>query len=173
MKYICAFALVALTSAVAPPRIELNMEEIKQGQATIVKHATKVHTYDLPYTQPDGTGVGSTQDWTERCPVKTKAEFCPLPKATAFDHHNGELEVRKRIFLVDFENNEKEKNGVALPAECTSSSAACTGINYNKRAIYLIKYDATDASGNHAEQVVFGLIIDDTNPPQISFDAYQ
>merc|ERR1719181_962197 len=36
---------------------------------------------------------------------------------------------------------------------------------FQKRSTYLFKYDAEDAAGNHAEQVVFALILDDTQAP--------
>jgi hypothetical protein len=38
-------------------------------------------------------------------------------------------------------------------------------VNFDYRSTYLFKYDASDSKGNHAEQVVFALILDDTEAP--------
>merc|ERR1711966_49197 len=38
-------------------------------------------------------------------------------------------------------------------------------VNFDVRSTYLFKYDAKDSAGNHAEQVVFALILDDTEAP--------
>ena len=43
-----------------------------------------------------------------------------------------------------------------------------TSIDYTQRATYLIFFDAQDSAGNHAEQVVFSIILDDLTPPSIS-----
>merc|ERR1719183_3468056 len=41
-------------------------------------------------------------------------------------------------------------------------------VSFAKRATYLFKFDATDSANNHAEQIVFGLILDDVIAPKIS-----
>lgn len=168
---LCLVALCATAAlAHAPPRIELDLsgfQTLTQGVATVEQHAPVHYEHEVE-------GVTSVQDWTERCPAaaSTNADNCPEPEAKAYDHHNGELDVTRRVYLVDYDNAQT-KDGVALPTECTDSSSVCTGIDYTKRSIYLIKFDAQDASGNHAEQIVFGLILDDTAAPVISWDAYQ
>jgi hypothetical protein len=75
MKLLSAFASVALTAAVAPPRIELNLAQM----GTAVQ-----------------AGQGDT-DWTERCPASanTNVQNCPFPEAKAFDHNNNEIGVRE------------------------------------------------------------------------------
>lgn len=175
MKFLCAFALVGLASAVAPPRIELNMASLKamHGVSTLEKHATPLYyKHDKGYVQPNGAEVKSVRDWTERCPVlESNAGNCPFPSATAYDHHNGQLPVEKRLFLIDLDNK-STVNGVKLPAECHAKSKVCKGVDFNKRSTYLFKYDAMDKSGNRAEQVVFALIIDDTKAPTLSFDPF-
>jgi hypothetical protein len=64
-----------------------------------------------------------------------------MPTARAFDHHDGELEVQKRIYLVNNDGN---------VGNLQNSHAS---VNYNLRSEWLIKFDAEDASGNKAEQV--------------------
>ena len=41
-------------------------------------------------------------------------------------------------------------------------------VAFNQPAIYLFKFDATDTAGNHAEQVVFSLILNDKTAPKIT-----
>jgi hypothetical protein len=161
-----SLAFVALTGAVAPPRIELNLEGMtsayKLNQAIYREH--DIH----------GTAVTSRQDWTEKCAarrscqnadcnlyngafpsqfVNTDQSNCPFPEAQGYDHQDKEVEVNTRIFLVDL-------NGVPQNVQHTRAQ-----VSFDQRATYLFKYDATDAAGNHAEQVVFALILDDTEAP--------
>jgi hypothetical protein len=153
-KLISALALAAGASAI--PRIELNLNAISEAQLHKLKTSV-TGSHDLGYKQPNGEAVGSRQDWTERCPAgtTTTALNCPIPEAMAFDHHDGSLPVMSRVFLVDSDNN---------GAAATQVSA----VEYDKRATYLLKFDASDAAGNHAEQVVFALILDDTTKPTIT-----
>merc|ERR1712216_786490 len=44
--------------------------------------------------------------------------------------------------------------------------------NYNVRSESIVKYDAKDASGNNAEQVVFAVILEDHTAPKISLAYY-
>jgi len=118
-----------------------------------------VRPHDLGAVQPDGTAVSSRQDYTERCPVNTAThltnhENCPFPKARGYDHHDQEVSVTTRVFLVNEDGVDKNEqvNG---------------GVDFDKRSVYLFKYDAEDTAGNHAEQVVFGLILDDIVAPVI------
>jgi hypothetical protein len=83
--------------------------------------------------------------------------------AKGFDHQDRNVDVTTRIFLVDL-------NGNACTNDCdktiTQGSNDDTDfVNFDLRATYLFKYDAVDAAGNHAEQVVFALILDDTEAP--------
>ena len=167
---LAALPLAASAATMAIPRIELNMAAMG---ARVEKHVVPIyHKHDLAAVQPDGNEVTSVQDWTERCPVQTSnAQNCPQPSATAWDHHNGKLDVQERLFLIDSDNKDTVGT-VKLPVECKAGSKACTGVDFQKRSTYLFKYDAMDKAGNHAEQVVFALIIDDTKPPVINVDAY-
>lgn len=91
---------------------------------------------------------------TERCAAGRPAKECPMPKAKAYDANEKTLTVRRRMFLVDVD-------GRALLKEVYK-------VNFAKRSTYLFKYDATDAAKNHAEQVVFALVLDDQTAPKIS-----
>jgi hypothetical protein len=105
--------------------------------------------HDLKLTQVKGDKVGSRQDWSQRCPAgASSTKTCPFPKARAVDHGDKKVKVTTRIYLVDSDGQSKNKEVQWKPAL------------FNKRSTYLFKYDATDASGNHAEQVVFALILD-------------
>merc|ERR1719261_248788 len=190
MKTFAIVALAAPALSAAVPRIELNMAAMKKlntaatdnSGARLQQHVTPIyHKHDGgsnggPAYQPNGSEVTSVQDWTERCPVKTSTkENCPQPSAVAYDHHNGQLEVNERLFLIDQDNKDfVEVNGakVQLPVECKAGSKACTKVDFQTRSTYLFKYDAMDKAGNHAEQVVFALIIDDTKAPVVNVDIY-
>ena len=123
------FLCAAGALAVAPPRIELNMASLKamHGVSTLEKHATPLYyKHDKGYVQPNGAEVKSVRDWTERCPVlESNAGNCPFPSATAYDHHNGQLPVEKRLFLIDLDNKSTVK-GVKLPAECQGGTQNMT-----------------------------------------------
>ena len=97
---LAALPLAASAATMAIPRIELNMAAMG---ARVEKHVVPIyHKHDLAAVQPDGNEVTSVQDWTERCPVQTSnAQNCPQPSATAWDHHNGKLDVQERLFLID------------------------------------------------------------------------
>jgi hypothetical protein len=121
-----------------------------------------------------------------RCEVKkSNAQNCAKPQAAAYDHHGGMLPkcedtsssacLKERLFLINYDNSDElcDANGAncaSLPLECNSASL-CKGVSFNTTSTYLYKYDATDASGNHAEQIVFGLIIDDVTPPSLQFES--
>jgi hypothetical protein len=153
MKAALAFGIIGTAVAVQPPRIELNLEGlddlITESEASTIGIVSGV-------SQPDGTPVQSRQDWTERCPAgaETNEANCPRPVAHAWDHHENEVEVVERIFLV---NEDKEEVNVEITGD----------IDYTGRRTYLFKYDASDSAGNHAEQVVFALILDDPSAPAI------
>lgn len=185
MKTACLIAATTLAGAVAPPRISLNLEGMTSAYE-LKNSIDRVH--DLAYqndnhhengneanTNPSGTptNVNSRQDWTEKCPAGTATDEanCPHPVAKAYDHFDGKnIEVSTRIFLVD-------RNGTAVTgsncpaaekaAACHVGDGACcvSSVDYSKRATYLFKYDAQDKAGNHAEQIVFALILDDTTAP--------
>jgi len=105
------------------------------------------------------------------------ATRCALPVAKAYDHHDGALAVTTKVFLAA----STPANGAApvLGAKGTCSqqpgsktSCATKFINYGARSESIVKYDAKDASGNSAEQVVFAVILEDHTAPKISLAYY-
>jgi hypothetical protein len=163
---------MAMASAAAPPRIELNLE----GMTSAYKLTDPIaRQHDLKYTNNNGDAVQSRQDWTEKCRATTAAgennalfgesrdaialqaggsAACKFPEARGYDHQDESVDVKTRVFLVD-------KEGVAVNEDVKDE----THVDFTYRATYLFKYDATDSAGNHAEQVVFALILDDTEAP--------
>ena len=87
--------------------------------------------------------------------TETSAANCPVPTAEAFDHTDGVLPVVTTIHRIDL-------NGVH------QTDSLVPSIDYTQRATYLIFFDAQDSAGNHAEQVVFSIILDDLTPPSIT-----
>jgi hypothetical protein len=148
---------------------------------------TKVHVIKLEQpiwrehnenlVQPGGAPVKSRQDITIRCAVcesncGSYQNTCKLPMARAYEHVGAggeesrrEVPVRKSLWRVDFQ---KPSDLAAGLSKSTTQEHRMTSINWTKRSTYLIKYDATDYAGNHAEQVVVAVILDDLNPPQIT-----
>jgi len=161
MKCAALSALVALAGATAPPTISLNLEGM--ANAYKLKESIK-REHDLGYTQNDGSKVDSRQDWTEKCAANlggvSKTE-CPFPVANAYDHHDGSsVAVKCRLFLVDDSNRT-----ITTPEEKTCDRSS---VDFARRSTYLFKYDASDKAGNHAEQVVFALILNDIEAPKFN-----
>ena len=135
---------LALCAAVAPPTISLDLS----AATTAAKLSKPIYrTNDL---RPEAK---SRQDWTEKCPagVSTSTATCPFPVAKAYDHQDKEVQVNTRVYLVDLEGKTVNRK--------------VAKVDFSKRSTYLFKYDASDKAGNHAEQVVFALILDDTTTP--------
>jgi hypothetical protein len=155
--------------AAAVPRIELDLSGV-QSQ----KLGTSIYrAHDLGRAQPDGTAVLSRQDWTEKCEAgtSTTTATCPFPVAKAFDHQDKAVQVTTRVFLVDV-NGHTCGTASGDHADCKAlceGSPTCqvSSVSFGQRSTYLFKYDATDAAGNHAEQVVFALILDDAVAPKL------
>jgi hypothetical protein len=141
----------AAAVAVAPPRIELQLDE----SLSYKLKTPIVRPHDLKYKQPNGRKVLSRQDWTEKCPAgKSNSKTCPFPRANAWDHNDRAIQVQTRVFLVD-------KDGKTVNKRVKK-------VDFSKRSTYLFKYDAKDRAGNRAEQVVFALILDDATAPRIN-----
>lgn len=154
-----SFVLVAAAAAVAPPTISLDLDESYKLKTPIYRK------HDLGYVQPTGQAVKSRQDFTERCQAnKDTAKTCALPKAKAYDHFDRKVAVQARLFLVDLEGKPVNQE---LCKGC-GQHKMIHKIKWRKRSTYLLKYDAKDKAGNHAEQVVFGLILDDKVRPVIT-----
>jgi hypothetical protein len=148
-------AILATAAAVAPPRIELDLSAMNNAYKLA---SSVVRSHDLGYQQTNGAAVMSRQDWTEKCPAATDGSTnpttCPFPSAAAYDHQDSVVDVTTRVKLVD-------EDGSAMDVDVNQ-------VNFAKRSTYLFRYDAHDAAGNRAEQVIFALILDDTTAPTIS-----
>jgi hypothetical protein len=145
MKFSLTF--VASAAAVAAPTISLDLDE----SLSYKLKTPIVRPHDLKLKQPNGRSVLSRQDWTEKCPAgKSNYKNCPFPKANAYDHNDRKIAVKTRVFLVDADGKTVNKQ--------------VKKVDFSKRSTYLFKYDASDKAGNHAEQVVFALILDGTFP---------
>jgi hypothetical protein len=170
--------LATLTAATAVPRIDLNLgqyvtpTEVNSPSAERPAGATAIHVFKLasPITrehnlglkQPDGSPVLSRQDVTLRCAVcESTSECanyqnkCQLPMPKAFDHQDNVVDVETRLYLVD-------------DALTGTKDERKTAVDFSRRSTYLIKYDAVDYAGNHAEQAVVALILDDLKAPVIT-----
>jgi hypothetical protein len=166
MKSMLLTAVLAAAAAANAPRISLDLTEARAQGVAVDPNQISNHVdgQDLGYDGSGSTPVLSRQDWTQRCPAKTSTEVtCPQPKASAYDHNNGVLDVTKRIYRINVDAVDQAAQGGTDEA-----SNLVTTISYADRASYLIKFDAMDHSGNHAEQIVFALILDDTTNPSIS-----
>jgi len=153
MKVVCLIACLALAAAAPQIRLQINHGA---GKAYKLKSPI-VRDHDLV------TGVKSRQDWTQKCAAgkKTNEKNCPFPVAAAHDHHDSSVPVSTRVFQID-----QLYNG---PKGSTKAGAhEVKAVDFTRRGTYLFKYDAKDRQGNHAEQVVFGLILDDSKAPAIS-----
>jgi len=137
----------AAAAAVAPPTIALDLAALHNAYK-LEKPVYRKH--DLH------KGVKSRQDWTEKCAAGsgTTTKTCPFPVAKAYDHQDKSVKVSTRVFLVD--------------ADGKTVNRRVKKVNFAKRSTYLFKYDASDLAGNHAEQVVFALILDDSKAPVLT-----
>merc|ERR1719409_2701266 len=149
MKVTLAF--VAAAAAMAPPKISLDLEGM--GAYKLKKPVYRKH--DLR------KNVKSRQDWAQTCPAgSSSAKNCPFPVASAYDHQDNVVQVKTRVFMIDQENKPVMKQ-IKVGNKFFSTYG-------QKRSTYLFKYDASDKAGNHAEQVVFALILNDRTAPKIS-----
>lgn len=157
-------ALCATTAlAVVPPRIELDLTNNNGKWKQLDSEIFRPHNDGL--RQPDGTLVKSRQDYSARCTARqSDITSCPFPIAKAWDHQDKDISERlvTRVYQVDRDGHTCGTS--AYDCDCQSPSdptCAVTEVDFNRRSTYLFKYDVTDRSGNHAEQVVFALILDD------------
>jgi len=129
-----------------------------------------------PSVSVTSEAVKSRQDYSERCDAGATQSIttCPFPVAKAYDHATkAAVDVTTRVFRVDVEGetctNKIVQCGCIAHVE-GGGNASCevNKVDFKKRSTYLFKYDATDRAGNHAEQVVFALILDDVHKPVIS-----
>ncbi|MCP4815746.1 MAG: DUF5011 domain-containing protein, partial [Planctomycetaceae bacterium] len=125
---------------------------------TSVGNATKLANpvyRETTQKQPDGSDVRSRQDWTGRAAAGAVPDP-ELPTASAWDRLDTPITVNATYQRIDLD-------GTACTENCTVAE-----INFSQRSTYLLEYDAHDRTSNHAEQVVFALILDDRIAPSIT-----
>jgi hypothetical protein len=118
----------------------------------------------------------SHHDWTQICRADAATrDNCPLPVARAFDHQDNVVDVTTTAYVIDLDMGLAYGSATAGAYELddAESGDGSFGIFDNealagKRASYLFKYDARDAAGNKADQVVFGLLMNDVEAPDIT-----
>jgi hypothetical protein len=153
MRSLLAFVLLAgaasavATSASSRPTISLDLGSLAglhkspyEQHAGIACKISTTHKLCRKRTSSGPHNPHSESKYSKTCIAKAaNAKNCALPKAVAWDHHDGKLDVSKEIFLV---NDDGRPGRGKVPK-----------INWKLRAEYVVKYDAKDTSENHAEQV--------------------
>jgi hypothetical protein len=149
----CIFVALAVCAATAPPRISLNLV---------------------------ANPAGSDHDYTKTVEINSPSETMPVAKA--WDHVDQLISVSTSVKLVEVEHETALRN-TALPALAGGyltvndlPVVTVVGAAYNAgtfaaakvRSTYLFEYDATDAAGNHADQLTFVLTINDQTNPAIA-----
>jgi hypothetical protein len=84
---------------------------------------------------------------------------CPMPHASAYDHHDeAAIDVQSTIVLYIASFPEHK------PKQLFKEVAQ---VSYAQRGEFILYFDAVDRAGNHAEQVPFGVIMQDHVEPEI------
>jgi hypothetical protein len=145
---------VVATFATEAPVISLDLSHtkglVKNGEVKKTNPGLSYHAKKDALVKAGNTKATS---FVHKCPAgeSTSAAECALPTARAYDHHQGTVAVASTIMLLTgAKQGEVDK------------------IKYNKKAEYLVKYNAADDSGNKAEQVIFAVILDDPFKPKFS-----
>jgi len=168
MKVLSAAAILATAAAAAAPKISLSLDT-----ATFYNHngiATASATSTWP--QIGSTGEEHQKDFSMKCAAgpNANATTCPPPTVTAMSHDGQSIAPVRKIYLVDTDGDTVGNTHPAGYSANTGPWTEMSEISYEKRATYVIKYDADDEAGNAAEQITFVLVLDDTTPPRIEPD---
>jgi hypothetical protein len=164
-----SLACLALASAVntEAPVISLDLSQTRHPY----KLTKRIEHLNAKSGLAHGRNVTSYQDYSVRCAAgasSSETASCPSPTASAYDHHDKEVVVTTKLYLV---NQRLNQSSTSLDDVDLPKLIADNVIDYSKRATYLFKYDATDESGNDAQQVVFALILDDLEAPTIQYSS--
>jgi hypothetical protein len=83
---------------------------------------------------------------------------CKTPTAVAYDHHEGKINVDTVTVL----------NVISQPNKYPPQhkDQVVSQVSKNKRAEFLIEYEALDTSGNEADRTYFVMIFEDHNSPE-------
>ena len=155
-----AVVLIASVSCAAvaqPPRVELDLSAVSAG----------VFPYRQAYAQHGFSELaipaapGADKDFlAKRCQVGDTNATCALPHAVAYDHHQGLVDVKESVRMwTASPPHAAPQFGVDQPMP--------HGLDFSRRGEQLIYFDATDDSGNAAEQLQFAILVMDYEPPAI------
>jgi len=106
--------------------------------------------------------------------TNTDKTNCPFPVARGYDHADKEVCVTTRIFQMDVDGTPVDASNALISTHSFDSAGktcdhgsdtSVQTVDFSKRSTYLFKYDAKDVAGNYAEQIVFALILDDSEAP--------
>jgi hypothetical protein len=87
---------------------------------------------------------------------------CDIPQAQGYDHQDGMLDVERFIYLINDDGHLLQNNPLLVHY---------TNINWEVRAEYLVKFSAEDSSGNRAERLFIGMVVDDTEAPVMELSS--
>ena len=148
----CGVSVVDASPA-SPPRVSLDLSLDSMG---VIRYADRGYT-NMAVSLP---GDGTEEFLAKRCEVTlSNSSTCTLPRATAYDHHEGALRVAEKTMLwVDSPRHEQPVFGVGKTVP---------RVNYAHRGEYLLFFDAEDSSGNRAETMRFAIIMMDRIAPRI------
>ena len=141
-----AHARLSAPPAVSPPSISLDLSE----QLAQKLHSTHTDAQGRPCRSPaaDQSTCGHHAQHVQyyaTCEVLRDSEAsCPEPEASAHDHHEGEIPVRKtvKLYIKSDAKQQPKLLDQTVPA-----------VSYRQRGEYTLTYDASDASGNSADSV--------------------
>lgn len=163
--------LSALNEEVAPNSLPTessygpDVAQASGARGILYKHNTR-HTATA--VNHAGATVTSHRDLTLRCPADATMDStkCTLPRAYVTDHHDHSITIHTRVFRMRDNKGDAVPHNQQLKATCTSQACIEAAVVFTERGNWLMRYDATDASGNNAEQLVFMLTLDDLTKPK-------
>merc|ERR1711865_667708 len=165
-------ALVAASDSEAPV-ISLDLASFKHSDKSYFNkkigagpHAGRAVNYskNRGANHQDGTPrarvtPAAHNEFADECEVfQNSAKNCAEPKATAYDHHDGELTSKISTTYRLFVESKAMKNPMHV-------ERVAKGISRKTRGEWIIDYNVADADGNKAETLTFALILVDTQAP--------
>jgi hypothetical protein len=116
--------------------------------------------------------VSKPDSYSKTCNVLVDTQVtCPEPRSTAFDQHdewNVVVEPSYKLYVESMPAVNPVRVDLVKPAVGVNEQGV-----YDQRGEYLIKYDAQDLSGNHAESIMFSMVVGDQTPPQFDNALFQ
>lgn len=166
MKLLLLTALVAGAFAAPKPVIQLRMNGnlVEQYNPTssiptgVLAGKPADHQSDLQKLWNDN--YQANQDHVFNCAYDAPAD-CHMPVASAKDHHDSSVAIAMSVEVVD-----NIAKSTKIGSDAGISEVQCNKDYVHKTQIF--KYDATDYSGNKAEQVTVAFFIYDIVKPYIT-----